>query len=847
MDNNHSRNLTQPKRSKNINVKKPNHENKERRTGEAKFKEAQMKLQLLVQKHLEDKSISSDEEEELETNSILGSVIKNYSQYGGKNEDLERTQNFLENVFHSGAAACLICIETVKRNDPIWSCSSCFGFFHLLCIQRWAKDSIAHQKLAIDERPGIGRNNILWQCPKCRKDYDQTSVPNAYFCFCGQKHDPEFQPWLVPHSCGEVCNKNLSPSCGHCCLLLCHPGPCPPCPKTIAVSCYCKKGGRKTVRCSEKNWSCGAICGKILQCQQHSCPEVCHLGHCPPCGKTSLVSCHCGAEKSLRLCTQLQWHCNKVCGKPLSCGKHVCEKVCHKDECGDCPRSLPRTCPCGRNTLIIPCVDDVMTCGETCGKLCEAGVHVCSQRCHRGACPMCLEVVVKTCQCGLRQKEVSCHHKVYLCDAKCKRMRDCNIHPCNRKCCDGNCPPCERPCGKTLSCGNHKCSSVCHRGPCYPCNVVKELSCKCRSTIVMVPCGAARRTNPPRCNKPCKNPPKCDHLKREEHKCHFGDCPPCRLICGIKKECGHSCPEICHTALYLPKEDYKAATPWDVVNTPYEFKRLPCPRCEVPIEVPCFGEHLILKLPCYRAKQQACGQECGRQLQCSNHVCTLICHVVKNASSKTTSGSNCEECSQDCSIQRSCGHPCPLPCHPGDCDPCKAILKIRCLCGLTQLFVNCNDWTSAEEKEALQSCGNRCPKNYRCGHRCIAQCHRGECPPTPCRKKVKVTCDCHRLKKELPCHLSCQLSCDDICNQLKAEKLIKEETEREMKRLAEENKNKEELMKYQKRMQGGKRRDRRKGKNINEESWLSANLMMLTGVSIFTMSVIIGLYYAIYL
>lgn len=119
-----------------------------------------------------------------------GSVIKNYSQYGGKNEDLERTQNFLEHVFHSGAAACLICIATVKRNDQvifyfyfynnhnhiilvllliwitifqIWSCSSCYGFFHLLCIQRWAKDSIAHQKLAIEERPGMKRINILWQ------------------------------------------------------------------------------------------------------------------------------------------------------------------------------------------------------------------------------------------------------------------------------------------------------------------------------------------------------------------------------------------------------------------------------------------------------------------------------------------------------------------------------------------------------------------------------------------------------------------------------------------------------------------------------------------------------------
>jgi len=27
--------------------------------------------------------------------------------------------------------------------------------------------------------------------------------------------------------------------CGHKCLLLCHPGPCPPCPRIVDASCYC--------------------------------------------------------------------------------------------------------------------------------------------------------------------------------------------------------------------------------------------------------------------------------------------------------------------------------------------------------------------------------------------------------------------------------------------------------------------------------------------------------------------------------------------------------------------------------------------------------------------------------
>lgn len=110
---------------------------------QTKFQEAQARLQASVQNHIKQEYDSSSEEEELESDSILGSVLQLYSQVGGRSEDLGRTQRFLEDAFQSGAASCLICIGSVKRNDAIWSCVECYCFFHLTCIQRWAKDSVA--------------------------------------------------------------------------------------------------------------------------------------------------------------------------------------------------------------------------------------------------------------------------------------------------------------------------------------------------------------------------------------------------------------------------------------------------------------------------------------------------------------------------------------------------------------------------------------------------------------------------------------------------------------------------------------------------------------------------------
>ncbi len=55
------------------------------------------------------------------------------------------------------------------------------------------------------------------------------------------------------------------------------------------------------------------------------------------------------------------------------------------------------------------------------------------------------------------------------------------------------------------------------------------------------------------------------------------------------------------------------------------------------------------------------------------------------------------------------------------------MVRIWCHCGLTQLYVKCGEWTTAEgdAKVALGCCQNQCPKILSCGHRCTKTCHDG--------------------------------------------------------------------------------------------------------------------------
>lgn len=54
-------------------------------------------------------------------------------------------------------------------------------------------------------------------------------------------------------------------------------------------------------------------------------------------------------------------------------------------------------------------------------------------------------------------------------------------------------------------------------------------------------------------------------------------------------------------------------------------------------------------------------------------------------------GPECFHCEEGCSKSRpaGCPHPCVLPCHPGKCPPCVQMLRIKCHCKITSLYVEC--------------------------------------------------------------------------------------------------------------------------------------------------------------
>ena len=119
----------------------------------------------------------------------------------------------------------------------------------------------------------------------------------------------------------------------------------------IVSPCHCEKVG-KPVRCSQANFSCGKLCGKRLACG-HRCPHKCHSGTCPDCMLTATVSCHCGAETQTLPCSERDFRCDLVCGKVLACGRHKCEEVCHDGSCGGCPMEGLRLCPCGKVSVSV--------------------------------------------------------------------------------------------------------------------------------------------------------------------------------------------------------------------------------------------------------------------------------------------------------------------------------------------------------------------------------------------------------------------------------------------------------------------------------------------------------------
>ncbi|GFV81168.1 NF-X1-type zinc finger protein NFXL1 [Trichonephila clavipes] len=83
-----------------------------------------------------------------------------------ESSSLRKIREFLQDTLTSGAVVCLICIESVKRNDKIWSCQNCYCMLHLECIQKWAKDSLYYLSAHLDEdKKG---KSLKWCCSGTR-------------------------------------------------------------------------------------------------------------------------------------------------------------------------------------------------------------------------------------------------------------------------------------------------------------------------------------------------------------------------------------------------------------------------------------------------------------------------------------------------------------------------------------------------------------------------------------------------------------------------------------------------------------------------------------------------------
>eukprot|EP00118_Oscarella_pearsei_P011219 m.73620 g.73620 ORF g.73620 m.73620 type:complete len:884 (+) comp35851_c0_seq9:69-2720(+) len=555
-----------------------------------------------------------------------GSWARGHGRHEGRAGGRSEVTDEIVEQLRENAYDCMVCCEAVRSDNEVWACGKCCSLFHLKCIRKWAKSPASG--LDKDNQDGSG-----WRCPACQHCHAKIPSQYMCFCgkVRNPRHSSRESGYLCPHSCGEICHKERPGGCSHKCNLMCHPGRCPPCPVMISVHCPCGKKMSR-VRCSQasKIGSCGEVCKKMLRCGQHCCTEICHTGQCQSCEVKVKQACNCGKQDKEVSCEYVfavasgkKFCCGQTCGKILDCDNHTCDELCHDGPCFSCSL-LPNkvhSCPCGKtpiSTLLATsrtsCLDPIPCCQGICGKELPCGsagkpVHTCSERCHYGSCPSCKRTSEVRCQCGKIMKEVACSEiredRPVCCESICNKKKSCKRHRCNQRCCTDADHVCTLLCGKMLRCGIHRCDELCHAGHCPRCwqTSFEELRCHCGIEVIFppVPCG----TSPPVCGQLCCRVHSCEH--EVTHFCHNETvCPPCTTL--ARKMCFGN-----HEAVWIPCHIVDVAC---------------CSKCDQPL--PC-GEHRCQKNchkpPCLN-EGEPCMQPCMAPRPCG-HPCLLPCHVGK--------------------------------------------------------------------------------------------------------------------------------------------------------------------------------------------------------------------------
>ncbi|KAH9017094.1 hypothetical protein EDB83DRAFT_2438222 [Lactarius deliciosus] len=175
---------------------------------------------------------------------------------------------------------------------------------------------------------------------------------------------------------------------------------------------------------------CDVVCGRMLSCGNHHCEERDHRGPCPPCFQSSFeeLICNCGRtilEPPISCGTQIQ--CSYPCARPdPSCGHPKAPHLCHEDPtpCPPCVYLTEKLCACGK-TMVgnIRCSSEKVSCGKPCGRPLGCGFHRCEQLCHGGACAPCTAI------CGKPRK--LCLPAQHPCTQPCHAPSICpEVEPC---------------------------------------------------------------------------------------------------------------------------------------------------------------------------------------------------------------------------------------------------------------------------------------------------------------------------------------------------------------------------------------------------------------------------------
>ena len=316
----------------------------------------------------------------------------------------------------------------------------------------------------------------------------------------------------IPH-CQEQCGKTLP--CGHADEQICHSGNCSACMNTVEIKCRCGRTTSKTIchQGTEEKPQCARTCKTLLNCGRHACDERC----CP--GERKAVERQSTKRKQRPLGSaprqlddmfEPEHICTQECGRPLKCGQHYCNELCHKGPCGTCREAIFEevSCACGRTVLQppLPCGTKSPPCRYPCTRPKPCGHPVVPHNCHQDdeTCPKCPFLMEKRCMCGKKTlKNQQCWLQEVRCGQVCGRKLKCGSHYCLKTChLPGECEdahgkPCQQPCGKEKKvCGHPDIENTCHAPfPCKedkPCQSKIFITCDCQAQKQEMKCGASK-------------------------------------------------------------------------------------------------------------------------------------------------------------------------------------------------------------------------------------------------------------------------------------------------------------------------------------------------------------------